>query len=256
MNDKNTKDDDVSKEETDDQKENKNLNMLKKYASIAWAELGSIFTDIKNASQKIAEEKDATKEIAAVEGLHSQEKSSASEFFKKQIIDLKKFWNYMNKKSKIFIIITGSFVLFNCTPDFGPAENFLIGKCTYEKDLYNVNLKSCNPNKAIDALDSKNDYVAFYEWNEKNVWTFVRAKNSSFNLNGNASVKYNLISANKLEAEVNINGCITLSEYKRSGSSIFETPLTLVGTRCTDAQVRVFQDDQDRAPIKHKILER
>jgi hypothetical protein len=111
MSDKNTKDDDDSKEETGGQKENKNLNMLKKYALITWAELGSIFTDIKNASQKIAEEKDATKEIVAVEGLHSQEKSSASEFFKKQIIDLKKFWNYMNKKSKIFIII-GKLLLF------------------------------------------------------------------------------------------------------------------------------------------------
>jgi hypothetical protein len=105
MNDKNTKDDDVSKEEAGDQKENKNLNNLKKYASIAWAELGFIITDIKNASQKVAEEKAATKEIVAVEGVPNQAKPSATEFFKKQINDIKIFWSYLNKKSKYFLTI-------------------------------------------------------------------------------------------------------------------------------------------------------
>lgn len=105
MSEKNTKDEEVSKEETGDQKENKNLILIKKYAELAWNELKFILADIKNSSKKVSEENTAAKEIIPAEELPNQAKPSASELLKNQLNDFKRFWSYLDKKSKIFLFV-------------------------------------------------------------------------------------------------------------------------------------------------------
>lgn len=110
MSEKNTKDEEVSKEETGDQKENKNLILIKKYAELAWNELKFILADIKNSSKKVSEENTAAKEIIPAEELPNQAKPSASELLKNQLNDFKRFWSYLDKKSKIFLFVVAFIV--------------------------------------------------------------------------------------------------------------------------------------------------
>lgn len=105
MSEKNHGDDESSFKEKSKAKENKTLNLLRKYGSIIWAELRWILADVKNASKKLNEEKAAIKKNVNVEELPNQAKPSTSEFFKNQISNFKMFWSYLNRKSKIFIII-------------------------------------------------------------------------------------------------------------------------------------------------------
>lgn len=105
MSEKNLKDDEASSEKASAPNENKNLILFKKYVSIAWTELQCIFVDIKNAYHKVTEEMAAGKEITAVEELTSQAKPTVIEMFKQQVEYSKKFWNYLNKKSKYFLFV-------------------------------------------------------------------------------------------------------------------------------------------------------
>jgi hypothetical protein len=247
MSEKNFKDDENSSKETSTSKENKNSNMLIKYASIAWAELGSIFTDIKNASQRVAEENTAAKEIVAVEEVPNQAKPSATEFFKKQINDFKSFWSYLNKKSKLFIFIATSLVVVNYLPDFGPAENFLEGKCGWDvKQLSSGSIKSCNPNNLIDSLDADDFMVTLFIFRKNNFNVHIRVHDSKprdMNFNGQYRIEYHLISRNKMQTTENINGCLQTYEYKRSGSHVMRTTVKIVGDRCHRAQLRAFETD-------------
>lgn len=247
MSEKNTKDDDVSKEETGGQKENKILNILKKYTSIAWAELGSIIADIKNASQRVAEEKAAAKEIVAVEVVPNQAKPTATEFFKKQINNFKSFWSYLSKKSKLFIFIATSIVVVSYLPDSGPSENFLEGKCGWDvKQLSSGSIKSCNANKLADNLDAENNMVALHIYRKNNSNVHIRVHDSmpsDMNVNRTYLIEYRLMSRNRMQTIQNIDGCLLTYEYKRSGSHVKRTPVEIDGDRCHRAQLRAFEID-------------